>query len=221
VREAVGSRIGLWTKDPAALLIPRQFCPRIKASRRALSPRFKSSPTTGAPRCRAGIPEWKVHAVLRRRSPQFFPVSLRRTGGIEPRFLKEKRTKFHRTQAAKGIAKPVFDRGRDDGERVTQHQGGNALGGDAASKCIRKASASPWPQSVAQSFCRQFPSLQYVCRSCLSPSAFSVRPLPHRAKYQNRFCITDARNYLIVVICEMPHIISFPRIICRNQLWLK
>ena len=36
------------------------------------------------------------------------------------------------------------------------------------------------------------------------------------AKYQNRFCITDARNYLIVVICEMPHIISFLRIICRN-----
>src|SRR5208282_3150138 len=32
------------------------------------------------------------------------------------------------------------------------------------------------------------------------------------AKYQNRFCITDARNYLIVVICEMPHIISFLRI---------
>jgi hypothetical protein len=29
----------------------------------------------------------------------------------------------------------VFDRGRVDGERVTQHQGGNSLGGNAASKC--------------------------------------------------------------------------------------
>ena len=39
----------------------------------------------------------------------------------------------------------------------------------------------------------------------------SLRPL---------FRITDARNYLIVVIREIPHIISFPRIIGRNQLWL-
>ena len=39
----------------------------------------------------------------------------------------------------------------------------------------------------------------------------SLRPL---------FQITDARNYLIVVIREIPHIISFPRIIGRNQLWL-
>src|SRR4029077_13467802 len=53
------------------------------------------------------------------------------------------------------LAKPVFDRGRADGERLTQHQGGNSLGGDAASKCIRKDSSSPWPQSG--SFCRRFP----------------------------------------------------------------
>ena len=41
----------------------------------------------------------------RRRSPQFFPVSLRRTGGIEPRFLKENVLNSS-TQAVKGIAKP-------------------------------------------------------------------------------------------------------------------
>src|SRR5262249_8109531 len=39
--------------------------------------------------------------MLRRLSPQFFPVSLRRTGGIEPRFLKENLLNSS-TQAVKG-----------------------------------------------------------------------------------------------------------------------
>ena len=43
--------------------------------------------------------------MLTRLSPQFFPVSLRRTGGIEPRFLKENVLNSS-TQAVKGIAKP-------------------------------------------------------------------------------------------------------------------
>src|SRR5208282_2367069 len=114
-----------------------------------LSPRFKSSPITGAPRCRAGTPEWKVHAVLRRRSPPFFPVSLRRTGGIEPRFLKENVLNSIGLKPRKELQNRFLTAAASS-ERVTQHQGGNSLGGDAASKCIRKSSASHWPQSVAQ-----------------------------------------------------------------------
>jgi hypothetical protein len=94
----------------------------------------------------------------------------------------------------------VFDPGRADGERVTQHQRGNSLGGDAASKCIRKAAASPWPQSMAQSFYRQFPSLQYVCRSCLSPFAFSVRPLPRRGLDHHEACHYDLWQWYPVAV---------------------
>ena len=116
-------------------MIYGQFCPRIKASRRALSPRFKSSPATGAARCRAllhlGHNLWLSHFI----------------------------GSFHRYNTYADL--------------VSLH-----------------------------------PLFQFAL--CLTG-----------AKYQNRFCITDARYYLIVVIREMPNIISFPRIICRNQLWLK
>src|SRR5208283_1978 len=111
---------------------------------------------------------------------------LRRTGGIEPRFLKENVLNSIGLKPRKELQNRFLTAAASS-ERVTQHQGGNSLGGDAASKCIRKSSASHWPQSVAQSFCRQFPSLQYVCRSCLSPSAFSVRPLPHRGQISESF----------------------------------
>src|SRR5271165_4909868 len=81
----------------------------------------------------------------------------------------------------------MFEKSQAGAKWLRIRQGGNSLGGDAAGKCITKASASPWPQSVAQSFCRQFPSLRYVCRSHLSLSALPARPLPHRGQISESF----------------------------------
>ena len=171
-------------------------------------------PGSEDPDLKAGqpFPLWTI----RRRSPRFSRSPL--DGPPESSKIPErKRTKFHRTQAAKGIAKPVFDRGRVDGERLTQHQGA------IRSVAMRRANASEkpllhlghnlWLSHFVGSFHRYNTYADLVSLHPLFQFALCLTG----AKYQNRFCITDTRNYLIVVICEMPHIISFPRIICRNH----
>jgi hypothetical protein len=88
----------------------------------------------------------------------------------------------------------------------------------AASKCVRKASASPRPQSVRLShFVGSFHRYNtYADLVSLHP-LFQFALCLTGAEYQNGFCITDARNYLIVLIRKMPHVISFPRTICGTS----
>lgn len=86
----------------------------------------------------------------------------------------------------------MFDRGRVDGERVTQHQGGNSLGGDAASNASEKPllhlGHNLWLSHFFGSFHRYNTYADLVALHPLFQFALCLTG----AKYQNRFCITDA-----------------------------
>src|SRR5271165_472186 len=156
------------------------------------------------------------------RAPNAMPKArqLALTRRRKERAVTRKRTKFHRTQAAKGIAKPVFDRGRVDGKRARIRQAIRSVAtrrANASQKPLLHLGHNLWLSHFVGSFRRYDTYADLISLYPLYQLALCLTG----AKYQNRFCITDARNYLIVVIRKMPHIISFPRIICRNQLWFK